>query len=518
MTKKQQGELRRWIAFSAIVIALFALIMLGKSIAERSGVLDDTRLIGSDSTIDVGLIDAPKSLDIRTEQGTAVEQALLGNVYETLIGRDENNKLIPSLANSWSTSKDGRTVTLHLRGNATFSNGDALDADDVVWSFNQIISKKYVGYERLGSVASVSADDSSTVVLTLREPDATLLRALSGRAGIVYDSTADLDYTTQALGSGPFIVGRTYKQGSIITLQRNDRYWDSKKAASAQVTLHYYGDESSLLEAAAEGKVELALPLEHTSIADIGKRTGMKAVQGSSTSKVMLVFNCGTDSPMSDLRTRQSFRYLIDTAAVASSATDAKQALGGPIGPLEPGYEDLTGVYPHDQAKAAQMLTYYSTRYFGDLTFLVPQEYQALGAQINDYLKQGTSNLTAINPDMQVVNDATLSQRLKSGDFKIALVSVDGTDNVDLFNGVDNTLQYQNGEAQQEYQQAVTSTNATDYATHMATFARTVSQDAAAAWLYERGINIAVNPKLSGYPVNLTDEILPLEDLALKKH
>ena len=119
---------------------------------------------------------------------------------------------------------------------------------------------------------------------------------------------------------------------------------------------------------------------------------------------------------------------------------------------------------------------------------------------------------------MQVVDDATLSQRLKSGDFKIALVSVDGTDNVDLFNGVDNTLQYQNGAAQQEYQQAVTSTNATDYATHMAMFARTVSQDAAAAWLYERGINIAVNPKLSGYPVNLTDEILPLEDLALKKH
>lgn len=518
MTKKQQGELRRWIAFSAIVIALFVLIMLGKSIAERSGVLDDAGLIGSDSTIDVGLIDAPKSLDIRTEQGTAVEQALLGNVYETLIGRDENNKLIPSLANSWSTSKDGRTVTLHLRGNATFSNGDTLDADDVVWSFNQIISKKYVGYERLGYVASVSADDAHTVVLTLREPDATLLRALSGRAGIVYDSTADLDYTTQALGSGPFIVGRTYEQGSTITLQCNDRYWGSKKAASAQVTLHYYGDESSLLEAAAEGKVELALPLEHTSITDIGKRTGMKAVQGSSTSKVMLVFNCGTDSPMSDLRTRQSFRYLIDTAAVASSATDAKQALGGPIGPLEPGYEDLTGLYPHDQAKAAQMLTYYSTRYFGDLTFLVPQEYQELGAQINDYLKQGTSNLTAINPDMQVVDDATLSQRLKSGDFKIALVSVDGTDNVDLFNGVDNTLQYQNGEAQQEYQQAVASTNAADYATQMATFARTVSQDAAAAWLYERGINIAVNPKLSGYPVNLTDEILPLKDLALKKH
>ena len=167
MTKKQQGELRRWIAFSAIVIALFALIMLGKSIAERSGVLDDTRLIGSDSTIDVGLIDAPKSLDIRTEQGTAVEQALLGNVYETLIGRDENNKLIPSLANSWSTSKDGRTVTLHLRGNTTFSNGDALDADDLVRILKEpknAILKQYQALFGLDHVQLTFTDDALRAV------------------------------------------------------------------------------------------------------------------------------------------------------------------------------------------------------------------------------------------------------------------------------------------------------------------------------------------------------------------
>ena len=261
----------------------------------------------------------------------------------------------------------------------------------------------------------------------------------------------------------------------------------------------------------------MALPLEHTSLTDITKKTGLKAVQGSSTSKVMLVFNCSTESPMSDLRTRQSFRYLIDTAAIASSAMDAKQALGGPIGPLEPGYEDLTGVYPHDQAKAAQMLTYYSTRYFGDLTFLVPQEYQTLGEQLNEYLKQGTSTLTAINPDMQVVDDATLNQRLASGDFKLAIMTVSGTDNVDLFNGVNNTLQYQNGNAQEAYRNAATATTSDAYANGMKQFASMVSQDAAAAWLYERGINMAVSGRLHGYPVNMTDELLPLKDVTLEK-
>lgn len=516
MTKKKHGELKRWAAFLAIVAALFSLVMLGKSVAQRSGVLEATGLIGSGPSIDVGLIGAPASLDIRTEQGTAVEQALIGNVYETLIGRDQNNQLIPALADSWTTSKNGLTITLHLRGNATFSNGDALDAEDVVWSLKQIISGKYVGYERLSTVAAVDSDSANRVTLTLRQPDATLLRALSGRVGIVYDRRANTDYATQALGSGPFTVS-AYRAGSNITLRRNPHYWGASKAASSQIVLHYYADEAALIDAAAKGDVVMALPLEHTSLTDITKKTGLKAVQGSSTSKVMLVFNCSTESPMSDLRTRQSFRYLIDVAAIASSATDAKQALGGPIGPLEPGYEDLTGVYPHNPQQAVTMLLYYSTRYFGDLTFLVPQEYQALGEQISGYLRQGTSAHTAINPDMQVVDDATLSQRLANGDFKLALMTVSGTDNVDLFNGVDNTLQYQNGNAQEAYRNAVAATTGDAYADGMKQFASMVSQDAAAAWLYERGVNMAVSGRLHGYPVNMTDELLPLKDLSIEQ-
>lgn len=80
MTKKKHGELKRWAAFLAIVAALFSLIMLGKSVAQRSGVLESTGLIGSGPSIDVGLLNAPASLDIRTEPGTAIEQALIGNV------------------------------------------------------------------------------------------------------------------------------------------------------------------------------------------------------------------------------------------------------------------------------------------------------------------------------------------------------------------------------------------------------------------------------------------------------
>ena len=114
-------------------------------------------------------------------------------------------------------------------------------------------------------------------------------------------------------------------------------------------------------------------------------------------------------------------------------------------------------------------------------------------------------------------DDATLNQRLASGDFKLAIMTVSGTDNVDLFNGVNNTLQYQNGNAQEAYRNAATATTSDAYANGMKQFASMVSQDAAAAWLYERGINMAVSGRLHGYPVNRTDELLPLKDVTLEK-
>ena len=60
---------------------------------------------------------------------------------------------------------------------------------------------------------------------------------------------------------------------------------------------------------------------------------------------------------------------------------------------------------PADQAKAAQMLTY-STRYFGDLTFLVPEIPGARGKSTT--VSSAGHVEFAINPDMQVVDDATL--------------------------------------------------------------------------------------------------------------
>ena len=115
-------------------------------------------------------------------------------MYETLVSRSETNKLQPSIAKSWQISDDGLTYTFTLNSNVTFSNGHKLDSSDVVWSLQNVINNNYVGSDQLGSLKEITNPDEKTVVITLNQPNPCLLRALSGRAGIVYDEESTANY------------------------------------------------------------------------------------------------------------------------------------------------------------------------------------------------------------------------------------------------------------------------------------------------------------------------------------
>ena len=114
-------------------------------------------------------------------------------------------------------------------------------------------------------------------------PRQRLLRALAGRAGVVYDAESKTNYAKSAVGSGPFTVS-TADQSQIV-LQRNDSYW-GKKAASSQVTLYYYANEESMADAMKACKISMALPLSASTASELGKTNGITADSGISFDKV----------------------------------------------------------------------------------------------------------------------------------------------------------------------------------------------------------------------------------------
>ena len=96
-------------------------------------------------------------------------------VYDTLFELDADLNVQPGLAEDWSYSDDGTTLTLTLRDGVAFHGGDTFDSEDAKASLERILDEETgaVARANLLSIESVEAPDATTLELTLSEADAT---------------------------------------------------------------------------------------------------------------------------------------------------------------------------------------------------------------------------------------------------------------------------------------------------------------------------------------------------------
>lgn len=502
------GELKRWGIFLGVAIALSALVWIGWALVQHRSVVPG--LGGSASSGDsvtIGLTGVPDSLDIRTASGTQsdrLSRVLIGNVYETLLDVDDKNQITGGLASKWETSADGRTLTLTMRSGLTFANGDTLDSTDAVWSIQQAVEGKWPDADaKFKRLASVTNPNPTTVVITLSEPDPTLTRTLTGRLGIVYDADANVNYAKQTAGSGPFTVD-SFKDG-VMTLKARS----GGGAKIGTVTLKYFADDDTLMKQADFGGFDMILPDFASSADHLAGDSSFTTMYGASTRKVTLLYNNDADSILSDVQARQAMRLMLDKAALANGRKqDVEQVLGGPIGPLEPGYENITSILPYDSAKGRSMMSYFSSGYIGTLKLVTTAAYTSLAQAI-----AAQYQTVGIPVDVETVDATQLDQRAQSRDFQLMLTELDGEDGSAIFAAPDSTPHYTNADAQSQYAAAATAANATDYANGLKTYARTVSEDAASDWLYTKRNAVVAKKTLNGYPTQLIDTRLPLKDL-----
>jgi peptide/nickel transport system substrate-binding protein len=109
------------------------------------------------------------SLDPYTLNETTTHSHL-GHVYEGLIARDENLKIIPGLAESWETPEPTRW-RFHLRKGVKFQNGDPFTADDVVFSADRVRKPGSNLQTRIAANVKVVKIDDYTVDFILPSPN-----------------------------------------------------------------------------------------------------------------------------------------------------------------------------------------------------------------------------------------------------------------------------------------------------------------------------------------------------------
>ena len=204
-------------------------------------------------------------------------------VFESLLQRDPDSlEWQPHIAESWSVSDDGLTITFELRDEVSFSDGEKLDASDVVFTFDFIMDERIAApRERafLEKIASVNAPDNRTVVFTFAEPYFNSL-ALAGGLEIMpehfyspYLKTPQEFNQSKGLllGSGPYRMldpaGWTPDMG-LVELERNPRYWGPVQPSFERIIWRTIENDSARLTTFRNGEIDVydARPREYQSL------------------------------------------------------------------------------------------------------------------------------------------------------------------------------------------------------------------------------------------------------------
>ena len=190
-------------------------------------------------------------------------------MFETLMTKSEDEpfSMYGLLADDIQLAEDGLSVTFHLNSKARFNNGDPVTAEDVKFSFEQLMSKDATPAYRFyyADIAAVIKVDASTVKFTFKTQNPEL-HMIIGEIPVfskkwVGDKAFKDVVTRNPITSGPYTI-KTVQYGKQIQFQRNPHYWAKDLPARKgmfnfdQVVIKYYRDQTVILEALKAGEFD----------------------------------------------------------------------------------------------------------------------------------------------------------------------------------------------------------------------------------------------------------------------
>ena len=280
-------------------------------------------------------------------------------LHDALVKPMPGNPMAPSLAESWTVSADQTAYEFTLRAGVKFHNGDPFSAEDVKFSFERAKSKQL--HEKVKEVVII---DPHHVRFVLREPwpdFMTYYGTLATGAGWVvpkkyFESVGSDGFKKHPVGLGPYkFVSST--PGIDLVMEANEDYW-RKVPSIKRLVYRSVPEATTRLAMLKRGEVDLAYLLDAALAEDVKRDPNLKLAFSGGIGTFYLDFLDMWDpkSPWADRRVRLAAAHAIDARAVSEAETLGASPPTGNVVPR--GFEFALPLepYPHDPAKAKQLL------------------------------------------------------------------------------------------------------------------------------------------------------------------
>jgi peptide/nickel transport system substrate-binding protein len=317
-------------------------------------------------TLRFGLAEDPDILDptlARTFVGRIVFAALCDKLFDI----DEKLDVVPQLATGYEWSADRKALTIKLRKDVTFHDGEKLDAAAV--KFNIERHKTMAGSNRRGELAPVTGVDvvdDSTVRLNLSAPFAPLLAQLADRAGMMVSpkaAQAEGDkFGSKPVCSGPFRFVERVAQDRIV-LERYPNYWNKGEIHFDKIVYLPIVDATVRLANLKSGQLDFIERVGTSDIAALKTDSRFKISRITEIGYQGITINVGKSdlaqkNPLGrDPRVREAFELTLDRDGIAQVAMDGEADIGNQwVAPTNAFYAKNMPVPKRDVAKAKALL------------------------------------------------------------------------------------------------------------------------------------------------------------------